>query len=562
MGKKIYDINYAIHTANQRGWICLSDSYKSVVKKLDWKCDKGHLFSMPLSSVITKGYGCPICNNQKKIIHTTDSIKKMAVERGWEFLTEIYNGGTNKYNFKCEKGHLIQKTGENFIRGSKCRSCAGKELLTISDFQKIAKERGGSCLSTEYYGPTEKLKFKCANGHVFIADGGSLKNRGSWCKKCTGLDKGTIEGMVKLAKTKGGECLSKFYTNSTTKLQWKCKDNHIWWANPGDVKFKSWCPYCTWNKQEEKCRHILNKILNTTFLKSRKILDCGFELDGYSKELNIAFEYNGEQHYIQTHFFHKTYEKFAEAEKRDVIKQKECEQKGIKLIIISYEKSESDNVLYEYLKTELKKKKISFSDLNLNEVLKDFYASSSKLEEVKTIINQNKGELLSNEYVDFRTKLTVKCPKNHIWHPSVQSIKRGTWCPECYGKIKRGIEEMQEIAKAKNGLCLSDKYIDSKTPLIWQCEKGHTWSALASAVKRSKKKEGTWCPECFGKKTGTIEEMRLFASKRGHTCLSKIYVNRDKKVKWKCDKNHIWESSYQSYKNSKNGCPYCTGKLT
>jgi len=516
---------------------------------------------MPLSSVITKGYGCPICSNQKKIIHTTDSINKIAKERGWKFLSKKYDGGSKKYNFKCENGHLIQKSGDNFIRGSRCRTCAGKELLSINDFHKIAKERGGKCLSTRYIGPKFKLKFKCNSGHVFDANPSSIKNRGSWCKVCTGLDKGTIEDMVHLAKAKGGECLSNFYKNSITKLQWKCKDNHIWWANPGDVKFKSWCPYCTWNKQEEKCRHILNKVLNTTFVKSRKILDCGFELYGYSKDLNIAFEYNGEQHYKQTHFFHKKKEDFREAKNRDITKKQECAEKGIKLIIISYKKSVSDYTLYKYLKKELINKKIAFSDLNLEDILNDFYDSNSKLEEIRTIINQKNGELLSKEYIDFRTKLTVKCSNNHIWHPSAQAIKRGNWCQVCYGRKKRGIEEMQDIAKAKNGLCLSDVYINSKTPLVWQCNKGHSWSALASAVKRTKNREGTWCPECFGKKNSTIEEIQLFASNRGHICLSKEYFNRDKKLRWKCNKDHIWDASYQSYKNSKNGCPYCSRKM-
>ena len=34
---------------------------------------------------------------------------------------------------------------------------------------------------------------------------------------------------------------------------------------------------------------------------------------------------------------------------------------------------------------------------------------------------------------------------------------------------KLTIEQMQALAQAKNGVCLSKKYIDSKTKLRWQC---------------------------------------------------------------------------------------------
>lgn len=40
-----------------------------------------------------------------------------------------------------------------------------RRLLTIADFQKIAKERNGECLSTTYVNSRGKLLFCCAAGH-------------------------------------------------------------------------------------------------------------------------------------------------------------------------------------------------------------------------------------------------------------------------------------------------------------------------------------------------------------------------------------------------------------
>lgn len=54
---------------------------------------------------------------------------------------------------------------------------------------------------------------------------------------------------------------------------------------------------------------------------------------------------------------------------------------------------------------------------------------------------------------------------------------------------------MQEIAKRKNGKCLSKKYINSQTKLTWQCREGHIWKAIPNNIKN-----GKWCPYCAREK--------------------------------------------------------------
>ena len=75
------------------------------------------------------------------------------------------------------------------------------------------------------------------------------------------------------------------------------------------------------------------------------------------------------------------------------------------------------------------------------------------------------------------------------------------------------IGEMKRLAASKNGKCLSKNYINSKTKLLWQCEKGHKWEAIPSSIK-----VGTWCPKCSARRSGrkklTIEEMQKIALSR------------------------------------------------
>jgi len=50
---------------------------------------------------------------------------------------------------------------------------------------------------------------------------------------------------------------------------------------------------------------------------------------------------------------------------------------------------------------------------------------------------------------------------------------------------------MQNIAKLKGGKCLSDKYINGRTKLLWKCNNNHIWKASPSYIK-----SGAWCPKC------------------------------------------------------------------
>lgn len=56
---------------------------------------------------------------------------------------------------------------------------------------------------------------------------------------------------------------------------------------------------------------------------------------------------------------------------------------------------------------------------------------------------------------------------------------------------KYTIFNMQKMAQAKNGKCLSTTYINTHTKLLWECNNGHTWYAAPSMVKNN-----YWCIEC------------------------------------------------------------------
>ena len=114
--------------------------------------------------------------------------------------------------------------------------------ISIDDMHALANQKGGKCLSNFYISAKTKLKWKCKEGHIWEAEPNNIK-QGKWCPFCAGKYQ-TIEDMRNIAKYRGGLCLSSVYHSAKTKLEWKCKEGHIWEAVPSNIKQGYWCPFC------------------------------------------------------------------------------------------------------------------------------------------------------------------------------------------------------------------------------------------------------------------------------------------------------------------------------
>jgi hypothetical protein len=117
-------------------------------------------------------------------------------------------------------------------------------MESIHEMQKIAIDKGGKCLSTEYINSKSTLFWQCSCGHQWQATPFSIKIRKSWCPVCAGNQPFGMDTMHKLAEKNQGTCLSTTYENCKTKMLWKCKNGHQFHATPENVKHGKWCPHC------------------------------------------------------------------------------------------------------------------------------------------------------------------------------------------------------------------------------------------------------------------------------------------------------------------------------
>lgn len=304
-------------------------------------------------------------------------LQKIAAERGGSCLVtdEQASAKLDRARFECAGGHVWEAKIERILKGSWCPKCSGKARLTIEDARALAKKRGGDCLSVEY-SYYEKLRWRCQEGHEWMAMMLHIKHHGTWCPECS--PKGSprsIEYVKQMARDLGGECLSHEYKGVLGKLRWRCGSGHDFEKSMGSVQQGYWCPYCS--------------------------------------------------------------------------------------------------------------------------------GSLGTLAELQEVATSRAGRCLSQEYRGQGEHHEWECAEGHRWQASPSNVKTGTWCPTCArrsagDKLRGTLGEYEAIAKSRGGACLSTKYVNSHTKLLWRCACGHEWMTKAYLVKH----RGSWCPRCAQARVG------------------------------------------------------------
>ncbi|CAG8836506.1 23482_t:CDS:1, partial [Racocetra persica] len=152
------------------------------------------------------------------------------------------------------------------------------------------------------------------------------------------------------------------------------------------------------------------------------------------------------------------------------------------------------------------------------------------------------GQCLSNNYINCNTPLRWKCAKKHEWTANFHSIKNGkTWCSTC-SDTRLDISVAKELAYSKNGECLSEEYINNRSPLLWHCDKEHEWIANLMKIKN----HSSWCPGCRRIKPLNLEIAKQIAHDRNGKCLSTEYKNSNAPMQWQCVMGYKWNATLRS----------------
>jgi len=107
------------------------------------------------------------------------------------------------------------------------------------------------------------------------------------------------------------------------------------------------------------------------------------------------------------------------------------------------------------------------------------------LDEIQQDAARRGGRCLAETYVDSLTLMDWECAEGHRWRAVAHSIRQGHWCKKCADeRLRHSVAALHAAAAERGGRCLAQRYTNSQAKLEWECERGHTWLASFNSIKQ------------------------------------------------------------------------------
>jgi hypothetical protein len=151
----------------------------------------------------------------------------------------------------------------------------------------------------------------------------------------------------------------------------------------------------------------------------------------------------------------------------------------------------------------------------------------NSFDDVKKYIEDKGDCLISEQYTTAKEKLKIKCQNcSEVYKMSYTAFKGGSRCQKCANKIRGSkkrlkFEYVKEYIENHGDILLSETYTSAKIKLDVKCQKcNYVYHPFFHNYKR-----GHRCPNCFGNKRKTIDEIRDMVKQDGEILISKKYKN-------------------------------------
>ena len=370
---------------------------------------------------------------------TIEIMQQHAEDNGGKCLSEKYKNSFTKLKWECKEGHQWMALPVN-IRNNKtwCPYCFGL-YKTIEDMKKIALKRQGECLSEKYIKSGNKLKWRCLDSHIFFMTYDAVK-QGQWCPKCRffyseELCRTTFEQIFNekfekhrhkwLVNSKGNlmeldgfseklKIAFEYQGEQHFKVTWHVKDKDILFKRKKDDQKK--VALCVENNVHLVIISYRDDLTNLPQIIRKELLQktSRFNSIDFNKEIDFDKVYS-----------HKTsMEKMREAAKN----------LGGKCLSKKYLGA------YKKLKWKCKNGHI-WEAVPRNIYANGSWCGECRrgtIEEFQSIAVLNEGKCLSKKYINSTTKLEYQCKRLHRWKAEPKNTKSGSWCPKCARIDRRG----------------------------------------------------------------------------------------------------------------------------
>ena len=339
----------------------------------------------------------------------------------------------------------------------------------------------------------------------------TVQNKGAGCRTCRYRKirehhAFTLADVMEVVEQRGGKVISSEYINSEMPLDFECSKGHFFTNRFSHIKRGQWCPTCNkGSKSEEIARTTFEQIFKLDFPKVRpkwlkNVRGFQMEIDGFCKELNIGFEYQGIQHFSKQLFGGDLDKRIAD----DVRKAQLCSDNGVHLFILTHE------MKYEEFPMQIAKQALAFGlDMpigweSIDVDIYQAYIREDRIEELRQILGKRLIEVISPKYLGSNEYLELRCLRcRHIWKAKGNAFfnsRQTAGCDKCARRRagllnKLSLSDLQDFASKNGGEVLSKEYIKRNYWYEWRCKLGHEFEGNFNNMVFRKQ----FCPTCEGR---------------------------------------------------------------
>jgi len=432
----------------------------------------------------------------------------------------------------------------------------------------------------EYTNEDGKLRWRCAQNHVWSATSASVVGQHSWCRRCADEKSAikrrghTLEDCIALAASKGGWCLATEYTSSKTKIHWKCSCGYVWEAAYSGVRNGTWCLPCA-NARKRKQNHLgikkmhelatkqHGKCLSQSYDNVNSLLEwvCSeghrFSMRASNVIANSWCQQCGKG--LSERLCRSILEHLYQASFPRVRPKWLLSAAGAPMELDAYNEQLALAMEYQGIQHYKPVLKFKLDSCRVAEVqerdrLKESICASRNVTLLQipyTIAHDNLEEFIRKE-LQQRGKVLARwkqLPYLDLWQLSVRVDDR-------LAKVK------QEGAR-KNLDCISKSYLGHETPLHWCCRAcGNQFSFRPDRLAQV----SSPCAPCRKEalrhvnEQATLVQIRALLALRGEQLLSSRFIGHNEPLVMLCDQGHEWSTSWASRRLGTR-CNYCRAKL-
>lgn len=184
-------------------------------------------------------------------------------------------------------------------------------------------------------------------------------------------------------------------------------------------------------------------------------------------------------------------------------------------------------------------------------------------EDRKRIVEERGYELLeiSREKKNNRTFIfiTVKCPEGHTSKMKWDNFQQNKNCKYCANNVTFSYEYVKKYIESFGYKLLSGEYENGKSVLTVVCSEGHEYQTTMLRFKNQESR----CPICSRKKASEKRKhdynfIKEMIGIYGYELLSTEYKDVKSPLLIKCPNGHEFEMSFDKFNNSNHRCTKCS----